>query len=115
MVKSTDSRTLSFEVRLAIRQRLGSEYPASKITKVQRIQKNLLARKAEMDSSLYRRELTGEKFAIEVNEAVNESLRDCVESLGEEDYVRFMELEPGEKVVIVVPETAAEAHAEPNR
>lgn len=107
---ATDLKTVGGETRLVMQHRLGRTVKAAKVKDIQTIQTDLISAKEEIGLRLHEGKIGGEELAQKMNVAVNKALKDCLKSLGRDDYTRLIELEPGEVINIVDPKIAAKAY-----
>jgi hypothetical protein len=107
---ATDLKTVGGETRLVMQHRLGRTVKAARVKDIQTIQTELFSAKEEIGMRLHEGKIGGEELAQKMNAAVNKALKDCLKSLGRDDYTRLIELDPGESVNIVDPKIAAKAY-----
>ena len=106
---STDIKLVASETKLVMRHRLGKTIKAARVKNIQTIQQELFAAKEKLAKRLHDSSIDAREFSQKMNAAVNKSLKDCVKSLGRNDYIRLFELEPGATTNLVDPSIAAKA------
>jgi hypothetical protein len=105
-----DLKIIGSETKLVLQHRLGKTVRAANIKDIQTIQMELFSKKEAIAKHLHEGNISGEELAQKINGAVNKSLKDCLKSLGKENYAKLLELEPGEMVNVVDPKIAAKAY-----
>ncbi len=97
---------LGEELRLTVRHRLGEGFSDSGIGELQEVQQETLADAQKLERSFHEQALVGSALAERLNQAINEGLEKCAKSLGKDKYRTYFELEPGDRIDIVMPDLA---------
>lgn len=109
------AHTYNFDADLAamLDGRLGKEFPRAKAVRIQQVRARLLLAKAPLDRAVRSGELPPARFANDVNDLVNQHLRDAAEILTPVEYERLFGLPKGVRIGIVDPTIAERSNYRP--
>jgi hypothetical protein len=109
-LRATSERLLNEELRLGVKYHLGEDFDPEAIEALVTVQQDFQKVKRELDEALYAKEITPEKYADEINQALAKIMAGCRKVLGPENYERMLGISETE-VVLVDPQLALDNHS----